>query len=83
MIVRVDGGSNKVLVTSSSLIHDSVQTKNEVGTTGGGITQTNHAGDLHMTLEDVDKSALLTMKQALAVPSNNHNTFGLSPFLLH
>ena len=59
------------------------ETENEVGNTGRGSAQTTHAGDLHMFLETVDKTMLLIMKQAHAMPSNTHNTFGVSQFLIH
>ena len=36
-----------------------------------------------MLLDTPTKTILLTIKQDCVMPSNDHNTFGLSPFLLH
>ena len=81
--MHVDGGSNVMIVASTSLLHNAMQTTNEVGNTRGGTAKTTHAGDMHMLLESVDKQVLIKMKQACFMPSNNHNTFGLSKFLIH
>ena len=62
MMMRVDCGSNVMLVTSPSLLHDVVQTSNWIGSTGGGTAKTTHTGDLHMLLETHNKQTLLLMK---------------------
>ena len=83
IITRVDGGSNVTLVTSPSLLHNVMQTTNEIGNTGGGTAKTTHSGDLHMLLKTVDKKVPLTTKQACVIPSKKHETFGLSPFIIY
>ena len=60
-----------------------MQTTNEIGNTGGGTAKTTHTGDLHMLLKTVDKKLPLTTKQACAIPAKNHETFGLSPFIIY
>ena len=49
----VDGGSDIILVTSISFLHNFMQTTNEVGNTGRA-DKTTHAVDLHTFLETVD-----------------------------
>ena len=81
--MHVAGRSNVIIVTSPPLLHNFVQTTNGVGNTGGGTAKTTHVGDPRMLLETVDKQVILIMKQAYFMPSNNRNTFGFSPFLIH
>ena len=78
-----DAGSNVTLVASNPLLHNVMQTNNEVGNIGRGTAKTTHIGGLHMLLETIYKQLLLIVKQACVMPSNNHNTFGLSTFLIH
>ena len=55
MIMRVDGGSNVMLVASPSFLHNVAQTTNEVGNTRRGTSKTTHAGYLRMLLKTFDK----------------------------
>ena len=79
----VDGGSNVMLVASPSLLHNLIQTNNKVCNTGGDASKNTHTGYLYMLLATHNKTLLLIMKHAYFMPSNSHNTFGLSPFLIH
>ena len=82
-MTHVDEGSNVILVTSPSLLHNVIKTTNEVGNTGGGAASTTHTGELHMLLDTPTKTILLIIKQAYVIPSNDHIKFYLSPFLMH
>ena len=81
--MRVDSGSNFIIVAHPSLIHNVTQTSNKAGNTGGGTAKTAHTEDRHMLLMTHNKKIILVMKKHCSMLSNNHNTFGLSPFLIH
>ena len=81
--MHADGGSNVILVTSPSLLHNVIKTTNKICNTGGSTASISHTGELHMLLDTPNKKILMSMKQAYVMPSNNHNTLGLSLFLLN
>ena len=84
ILSHVDSGSNVMLVTSPAMLHNVTSCDKTVGNTGGGNVATTHIGELHLLLEtSLNKKLLVIMKQTYAMPSNQHNTLGLSPFKLH
>ena len=83
IMMHADGGSNVILVGSPSFPHNVIKTTNEVGNTVGGTASTTQIGELDILLDTLNKKILTAMKQAYLMISNDHNAFGLSPFLLN
>ena len=53
--MHMNCGSNIMLVTSPSLLHNSIQTGSKVGNTGRGAAKNTRIGYLHMILETHNK----------------------------
>ena len=81
--MRADGASNAIFVVSPSFLYNAIKTTSEAGNTRGGIASTTHTGELHVLLVTPSKQIILMTKQSCVMPSNDHNTLGLSPFLIN
>ena len=62
IMMHVDVGSNVILVTSPSLLHNVIKTTNKVSNTGGGTVCTTHIDKLRMLLDTPTNTILLIIK---------------------